>query len=172
MMDRVSSVLTTVINNQRGQVFLAFPGWDRRSREIVHHQTEQIFTQTRHISQKKLSCRASKPEANHSMPCLYYTCTVLAHPFLPSSVHLTLTAQRKLKSIVLKAEGMGISMAEIFGVFDKDGSGVITTSELTEGLESLGVFEEDISREEVVMIGEKKNICCPLVCVRSKIRAY
>ena len=56
--------------------------------------------------------------------------------------------QRKLKSIVLKAEGKGISMAETFGVFDKNGSGYITASELEEGLRDLGVFQ-DISREQV-----------------------
>lgn len=83
--------------------------------------------------------------------------TVLVRRFLPSSVHPAPIVQRKLKSIVLKAEGMGISMAEIFGVFDKDGSGVITTSELAEGLGSLGVFEEDISREQVGMIA--RNHC-------------
>lgn len=48
---------------------------------------------------------------------------------------------------------MGISLAEAFGVFDKDGSGFITISELEEGLRTLGVFEA-IPREQVRKIPE------------------
>ncbi|CAN0404374.1 unnamed protein product, partial [Ectocarpus sp. 12 AP-2014] len=48
--------------------------------------------------------------------------------------------QRKLKNIVMKAESMGTSLAEVFGVFDKDGSGFITVAELEEGLRELRVF--------------------------------
>lgn len=43
---------------------------------------------------------------------------------------------------------MGISLAEAFGVFDKDGSGFITVSELEEGLRGLGVFDA-IGKDEV-----------------------
>lgn len=56
--------------------------------------------------------------------------------------------QPKLRRILWKAESMGISLAEAFGVFDKDGSGFITVSELEEGLRTLGVFES-IPREQV-----------------------
>ncbi|CAN0572057.1 unnamed protein product, partial [Ectocarpus sp. 12 AP-2014] len=40
----------------------------------------------------------------------------------------------------MKAESMGTSLAEVFGVFDKDGSGFITAAELEEGLRELRVF--------------------------------
>lgn len=53
----------------------------------------------------------------------------------------SILAQRKLKNIVLKAESMGTSLAEVFGVFDKDGSGFITATELEEGLRDLRVFD-------------------------------
>lgn len=36
---------------------------------------------------------------------------------------------------------MGTSLAEVFGVFDKDGSGFITAAELEEGLRELRVFD-------------------------------
>lgn len=36
---------------------------------------------------------------------------------------------------------MGTSLAEVFGVFDKDGSGFITVAELEEGLRELRVFD-------------------------------
>lgn len=36
---------------------------------------------------------------------------------------------------------MGTSLAEVFGVFDKDGSGFITAAELKEGLRELRVFD-------------------------------
>lgn len=124
----------------------------------VHHQTEQRLTQTRYIAQEKLSCRASKPKVDHKSSRRFsHNRLSTSRTFLSSSVLPAPMAQRKLKSIVLKAEGMGISMAEIFGVFDKDGSGVITASELAEGLGSLGVFEEDISREQVGTIA--RNHC-------------
>lgn len=56
--------------------------------------------------------------------------------------------QANLKQILWKAEGMGISLAESFGVFDKDGSGFITVTELEEGLRKLGVFEA-VPRQQV-----------------------
>lgn len=43
---------------------------------------------------------------------------------------------------------MGTSLAEVFGVFDKDGSGYITAAELEEGLRGLGVFDI-VSTEQV-----------------------
>lgn len=43
---------------------------------------------------------------------------------------------------------MGTSLAETFGVFDKDGSGFITASKLEDGLRGLGVFES-IPKDEV-----------------------
>lgn len=49
---------------------------------------------------------------------------------------------------MLKAEGLGTSLAEAFGVFDKDGSGFVTTAELEEGLRGLGVFDA-IPKEQV-----------------------
>lgn len=57
-------------------------------------------------------------------------------------------AQRKLKNIVMKAESMGTSLAEVFGVFDKDGSGFVTAVELEEGLRELRVFDT-IPRDQV-----------------------
>lgn len=41
----------------------------------------------------------------------------------------------------MRVEGMGTSLAEVFGVFDKDGSGFITAAELEEGLRELRVFD-------------------------------
>lgn len=60
-------------------------------------------------------------------------------------------AQRKLKNIVMKAESMGTSLAEVFGVFDKDGSGVITAAELEEGLRELRVFDS-IPKDQVQVV--------------------
>ncbi|CAN0492814.1 unnamed protein product, partial [Scytosiphon promiscuus] len=56
----------------------------------------------------------------------------------------------KLKSIVLKAESMGASLAEVFGVFDKDGSGFITAAELEEGLRELRVFDA-VPKDQVII---------------------
>lgn len=64
--------------------------------------------------------------------------------------------QGKLKSIVLRAEGMGISLAEVFGVFDKDGSGFITVAELEEGLRELGVFEK-VPPEQVGVATKRRS---------------
>lgn len=59
----------------------------------------------------------------------------------------------------MKAESMGTSLAEVFGVFDKDGSGFVTTAELEEGLRQLRVFDT-IPRDQVkvvVKIGHLKD---------------
>lgn len=62
---------------------------------------------------------------------------------------MTLRHKRKLRKIFLKAESMGTSLAEAFGVFDKDGSGFVTAAELEEGLRGLGVFDA-IPKEQVI----------------------
>lgn len=63
----------------------------------------------------------------------------------------SLLTQRKLKNIVMKAESMGTSLAEVFGVFDKDGSGFITAAELEEGLGELQVFDT-IPKDQVLNV--------------------
>lgn len=68
-------------------------------------------------------------------------------------------AQRKLKNIVMKAESMGTSLAEVFGVFDKDGSGFITASELEEGLRELRVFDT-IPKDQVHTSAAFRNLYC------------
>ncbi|CAM9603690.1 unnamed protein product [Ectocarpus sp. 12 AP-2014] len=62
--------------------------------------------------------------------------------------------ERKLKNIVMKAESMGTSLAEVFGVFDKDGSGFITAAELEEGLRELRVFDT-VPRDQVISLARK-----------------
>lgn len=54
----------------------------------------------------------------------------------------------------MKAESMGTSLAEVFGVFDKDGSGFITAAELAEGLRELRVF--DAVPKDQVMLHRRK----------------
>lgn len=64
--------------------------------------------------------------------------------------------QRKLKNIVMKVESMGTSLAEVFGVFDKDGSGFITAAELEEGLRELRVFDT-IPKDQVYTCVSAEN---------------
>ncbi|CAM9334375.1 unnamed protein product, partial [Phaeothamnion confervicola] len=60
----------------------------------------------------------------------------------------TTASEAKLRKILGKAEEMGLSVAETFGAWDKDGSGEITVSELEAGLKALGVFDA-IPEEQV-----------------------
>eukprot|EP00903_Cladosiphon_okamuranus_P007182 g6974.t1 len=66
----------------------------------------------------------------------------------------TSEVERKLKNIVMKAESLGTSLAEVFGVFDKDGSGFITAAELEEGLQELRVFDT-IPKDQVLSLVHK-----------------
>lgn len=43
-----------------------------------------------------------------------------------------------------------MSLAEVFGVFDKDGSGFITAAELEEGLRELRVFDA-VPKDQVII---------------------
>ena len=55
---------------------------------------------------------------------------------------------------------MGTSLAEVFGVFDKDGSGFITAGELEEGLRELRVFDA-VPKDQVIAPKKKCNAHCP-----------
>lgn len=65
---------------------------------------------------------------------------------------------------------MGTSLAEAFGVFDKDGSGFVTAAELEEGLRGLGVFDA-IPKEQVIaqrfFIFTSATVA-PLVCLHRR----
>ena len=58
------------------------------------------------------------------------------------------SAKKKLKAILLKAEEMGTSLSAAFAQFDQDGSGEITLAEFSEGLSTLGVFN-DLTKAQV-----------------------
>jgi Ca2+-binding EF-hand superfamily protein len=53
----------------------------------------------------------------------------------------------KLRKILKKAEAMGKSVEDIFGFFDKDGSGEITLAEFRDGLNQLGTFSKLTNKE-------------------------
>ena len=53
----------------------------------------------------------------------------------------------KLRKILAKAEAMGKSVEDIFGFFDRDGSGEITLAEFRDGLSQLGSFSKLSNRE-------------------------
>jgi Ca2+-binding EF-hand superfamily protein len=53
----------------------------------------------------------------------------------------------KLRKILKKAEAMGKSVEDIFGFFDKDGTGEITLAEFRDGLSQLGTFSKLSNKE-------------------------
>ena len=53
----------------------------------------------------------------------------------------------KLRKILKKAEAMGKSVEDIFGFFDKDGTGEITLAEFRDGLSQLGSFSKLSNKE-------------------------